>query len=159
MVCIITNNIGMHTGTWCPLLCLNTRSRPWTQAPRHGYLIAALVVEKNVFTLILVPYEYHTRVPFQVWMLSKKLLRHYPQNWVLCRTKQSQFKVGVFLPVPRHWFPGSQPSGQPFCFLLPQPKILWDEIKQGQIILFFQLLFSNKNNPQIIYFSCASPKQ
>ena len=115
--------------------------------------------KKHVFTLILVPYEYHTRVPFQVWMLSKKLLRHYPQNWVLCRTKQSEFKVGVFLPVPRHWFPGSQPSGQPFSFLLPQPKILWDEIKQGQIILFLQLLFSNKNHLQIIYFSCASPKQ
>ena len=64
---------------------------------RHGYLIAAWVVEKNVFTLILVPYAYHTRVPFQVWTLSKKLLRYYPQTWVLWRTKQSQFKVGVFL--------------------------------------------------------------
>ena len=87
----------MHTGTRCPLLCLVTRSRPWTQAPRHGYLIAAWLVEKNVFTLILVPCEYHARVPFQVWMLSKKLLRYYPQNWVLIGEQNNpNSKLGCF---------------------------------------------------------------
>ena len=44
-------------------------------------------------------------------------------------------------------------------FTTAQSKILWDEIEQGQIILFLQLLSSNKNNPQTIYFSCASKKQ
>ena len=87
----------MHTGTWCPLLCLGTRSRPWTQAPARLPYCSMGSWKKHVFTLILVPYEYHTRVPFQVWMLSKKLLRYYPQTWVLWRTKLSQFKVGVFL--------------------------------------------------------------
>ena len=97
MVCIITNNTGVHTGTWCPLLSLGTRSRPWTQAPAQLPYCSMGSWKKHVFTLILVPYEYHTRVPFQVWMLSKKLLRYYPQTWVLWRTKLSQFKVGVFL--------------------------------------------------------------
>ena len=65
VVCTITNNIGVHTGTWCHY-CAWVQGIDLELKHRHGYLIAAWVVEKNVFTLILVPYEYHTRVPFQV---------------------------------------------------------------------------------------------
>ena len=60
--CYRTNKNVVHTGTWCPLLCPSTRSRPCTRAPAPCPNSSGGMLEKmSVFTLV--PSEYRTRAP------------------------------------------------------------------------------------------------